>query len=100
VFAEGTPLRAHRVFYDPDTGEITEADIVINPYPYSQGGTHPCSFSTDETAGTYDLESTLAHEIGHRPGLSHSNVIGATMQTSQALNGTYGLPAIHGTQLE
>lgn len=93
VFREGNNTARTRVFYNPETGEIGEADIAINPFAYSEDGAL-LQFSTDGTPGTYDLESTLAHEIGHLLGLSHSNVIAATMQASQALNGTYGLPAL------
>jgi matrixin len=92
IFGEGNNTARTRVFYDPESGEISEADIVINPFPYSAEGM-PIQFSTDGTPDTYDLESTLAHEIGHFLGLGHSNVIGATMQAAQGLNGTYDSPA-------
>lgn len=82
-----------RVFYDPDTGEIAEADISINPKPRSEEGAD-LQFSTDGTPGTYDLEATFTHEIGHLLGLDHSAMLGSTMQGRQAFNGTYGLPAI------
>jgi matrixin len=86
-----SPART-RVFYDPETGEISEADIAINPQPLSADG-EPLQFSTDGTPGTYDLESTITHEVGHLLGLDHSRVVGATMQTRQSVNGTYKLSA-------
>lgn len=66
-----------RVIFDPSTGSIRESDLSINP---------TVQFSTDGTSGTYDLESTFVHEIGHLLGLDHSGVVGATMQPRQGQN--------------
>src|SRR5215510_12282536 len=82
-----------RVFYDPETGAIAEADVSINPKPRSEEGAD-LQFSTDGSPGTYDLEATFTHELGHLLGLDHSAVLGSTMQGRQAFNGTFGLPAL------
>jgi hypothetical protein len=55
------------VTYDWRSGEILDADILVN-------GQNTLSTATPVPAAAYDLQSLLTHEVGHFIGLAHSPV--------------------------
>ncbi|HET7539455.1 MAG TPA: matrixin family metalloprotease [Polyangiaceae bacterium] len=62
------------VFFNPDSGEIYDANIELNSYDAN------FVLSRDEADAQHDdLNAVLTHEIGHFLGLSHSGVWKATM---------------------
>jgi len=71
------------VFFNPDTGEIYDANIELNSYDANFViGTKQADSEHD------DLNAVLTHEIGHFLGLSHSSVGDATMYQSYQLGMT------------
>jgi hypothetical protein len=60
------------VTFNPDTGEIYDADMEIN-------ATVPLSVVTPVPPNGYDFESIITHESGHFLGMAHSGDARATM---------------------
>ncbi len=60
------------ITYDPDTGEIYDADMEIN-------STVPLSLGDPVPATGYDFQSIITHESGHFLGMAHSGDLHATM---------------------
>jgi|GEM_PF-6303480 Cys-rich repeat protein len=59
-----------RIFYDPSSGKILDADTHYNPLK---------AWSTTGNANSIDVQSVATHEIGHQLGLDHSAYSTATM---------------------
>ena len=66
------------VTYDPESGEIFDADIELNSADYTFTTT---AGDTDPLDG-FDLQSVLTHETGHFLGLAHSPLERAVMNAS------------------
>jgi matrixin len=61
------------VTYDPDTGEIYDADMEINTFQYT------LSTTPDVPEDGYDFLSIVTHETGHFLGMAHATDMHATM---------------------
>jgi Matrixin len=62
------------VTFDPDTGELYDADMEINSTP-----SIPLTVSGPVPPGGYDFASVVTHETGHFLGMAHSPDSRATM---------------------
>jgi hypothetical protein len=69
-----TTLALTTMTFDPDTGEIYDADMEINSTPAV-----PLSLSELVPDGGYDFRSIITHESGHFLGMAHSADGDATM---------------------
>lgn len=70
------------VTYNPQTGQIVDADIEINSENYMLNVIDPVE------RNYADLKNTLVHEVGHFIGLDHSHLRGATMYPNAGLGET------------
>ena len=64
------------VTFDPDTGEIYDADIELNTADHV---ITQLPVGTPGDGTSFDLQSVLTHEIGHFLGLAHSPLADAVM---------------------
>jgi len=74
-----------QVWYDTDSGEILETDIVLNDmsYRFTNDPRHTSGYGTQNgTSGDgrqVYIENVITHELGHAFGLSHSGGLQSTM---------------------
>jgi Matrixin len=66
-----TTLALTTMTFDPDTGEIYDADMELNSFDND--------FTVTNTGVQFDLQSIVTHETGHFLGLAHSADMNAVM---------------------
>ncbi len=84
-----------QVWYNTDTGEILETDIVLNDrvYQFTTDARHTSGYGA--TGGGHGngaqvfVENVLTHELGHAFGLSHSGHLQSTMLYMEAPEQAY-----------
>jgi hypothetical protein len=81
----GEPLAVTLTLFRRGSGELVDADIVVNEHAYVWG---------EGAAVDNDLQNALTHEVGHFLGLGHSDTIEATMYASAA-PGEIGKRTLH-----
>lgn len=89
-------LGVTQVWYKPDSGEILEADVVLNDtdYQFTLDPKDTTGPSYYPNGGAYGrprvyLENVLTHELGHAVGISHSGVMESTMLPMEAPEQSY-----------
>ncbi len=65
--------------FDSLTGDLLTVEVAVNAFAFRWAAGDDCLTGADDFQ--YDLESTLAHEVGHAVGLRHSEDQDATMFT-------------------
>jgi len=65
--------------YNAQTGEILDADIVMNDVDHAWSDA-----LKDPVPATFDTANVLTHEMGHAIGLDHSTIAASTMYPSSA----------------
>jgi Matrixin len=73
-----------RVHFEPDTGELYDADIELNAVA------EPLSVDREPKSSEADLDSIVTHEVGHLLGLNHTRDVEATM-VGGYVDGTFEL---------
>jgi Matrixin len=73
-----------RIHFEPDTGELYDADIELNAVAEA------LSVDREPKSNEADLDSIVTHEVGHLLGLNHSRDVAATM-VGGYVDGTFEL---------
>lgn len=90
--AAGNALAVTILTFDERTGEILDADIVLNG-KYRFASSDPDADDHDHDQITYDLSRVLAHEVGHALGLADEPRLEEALMYPVAWRGTRGTPA-------